>query len=280
MIRRFLFLYALLTTAGALCAACAQGGPPFITDDPGTPGAGHWEINLGWTGEHHAGSGDYELPNLDMNYGWGDRLQLKFDVPLAAATDENNTTRLGLGDSLAGIKWRPYEHHRAGETPTDENMNFSLGFYPQVLVSNPTASVRRGVVDPGPQYYFPIEFTTRFGPIAFNGELGRWIGNRHVPDRWGRGLIVGHAFSDRFELYGEIYDLTDIDHAADESAQRSETLDCGLRRTLDHAGHLRLLLMSGRSLHHARAANDEPNWIAYAGLQFRFGGHDEPGHLP
>ena len=24
----------------------AQGGPPLITDDPGTPGDGHWEINI------------------------------------------------------------------------------------------------------------------------------------------------------------------------------------------------------------------------------------------
>jgi hypothetical protein len=255
--------------------ARAQGGPPFITDDPGTPGAGHWEINFGWTGEHRAAGGDYELPNLDMNYGWGDRLQLKFEIPLAAATDADNTTRAGLGDSLVGIKWRPYEHHRAGETPSDENMDFSLGFYPQAYLSNPTASVRRGVVDPGPQYYLPVEFTTRLGPLAFNGELGRWIGNRHVPDRWGRGLIAGHAFSDRFEIYGEFYDLSDIDHAADASPQRSETLGLGLRRTLDRAGHLRLLLMGGRALHRARAANDEPNWIAYTGLQLLLGGHKE-----
>jgi hypothetical protein len=24
----------------------AQGGPPMITDDPGTPGNGQWEINV------------------------------------------------------------------------------------------------------------------------------------------------------------------------------------------------------------------------------------------
>ena len=30
-----------------------------------------------------------------MNYGWGDRIQLKHELPLAAATDQNNTTRGG-----------------------------------------------------------------------------------------------------------------------------------------------------------------------------------------
>lgn len=84
----------LLWMASAL-GAWAQGGPPFITDDPATPGAGNWEINVGWTGMHRAAGGEYELPNLDMNYGWGDRLQLKYELPLAAATDADRVTRAG-----------------------------------------------------------------------------------------------------------------------------------------------------------------------------------------
>jgi hypothetical protein len=31
--------------ADRLMTAHAQDGPPMITDDPGTPGDGHWEIN-------------------------------------------------------------------------------------------------------------------------------------------------------------------------------------------------------------------------------------------
>src|ERR1700753_2594187 len=118
---RFLLLLLLCATG---IAARAQGGPPFITDDPGTPGNKHWEINLGWTADHNPGNSYYELPDIDMNYGWGDRLQLKYELPLASATDSTNTTRAGLGESLLGIKWRPYEHHTSGEAPTDENMTF------------------------------------------------------------------------------------------------------------------------------------------------------------
>jgi hypothetical protein len=29
-----------------------QGGPPFLTDDSGTPGSKQWEINVGWLGAH------------------------------------------------------------------------------------------------------------------------------------------------------------------------------------------------------------------------------------
>src|ERR1700691_6242015 len=134
--RRLFCILALLYAAGAALPR-AQGGPPFITDDPGTPGNRHWEINFGWIADHNPGAAYYELPDIDMNYGWGDRIQLKCELPLAAATDQNNTTRAGLGESLLGIKWRPYEHHRAGKPKSDENMVFSLGTYPQASINNP-----------------------------------------------------------------------------------------------------------------------------------------------
>jgi len=261
-----------LACSGSMLAR-AQGGPPFITDDPGTPGAGNWEINFGWMGQHTVDGGDYELPDADINYGWGDRIQLKLELPLAASTDTNHTTVAGLGNSLLGVKWRPFEHHTAGEAKSDENMDFSWGFYPQAVVDNPTNSVRRGVVPRGPQYYLPTELTWKWGPLAFNGEVGRWIGNRDMPDQWGRGLIVGHTFSPKFEAYGEVYDLEGIDHPPGEARQRSVTLDGGLRRDLNRSGKMRLLLMGGRSVHRALAGSGEPNWIAYVGVQFLVG-HD------
>jgi hypothetical protein len=270
MRKLFRLLFFLIPIAAATLIH-AQGGPPFITDDPGTPGNHNWEINFGWIGDHNPAHASYELPNIDMNYGWGDRIQLKYEIPLAAATDENNTTRAGLGNSLIGIKWRPYEHHTAGEPKSDENMTFSLGTYPQISINNPTRSVMRGVVDPGPQYYLPLEFTAKLGPIDFNGEVGRWIGNRGVPNRWGRGLIAGHEFNERLELYAEIYDLQDINRIDNQPKQRELTLDIGGRKTLDHAGHLRLLFMGGRAIQAVTRQNSEPNWIAYIGVQLLLG---------
>jgi hypothetical protein len=259
----------------------AQGGPPFITDDPGTPGNRHWEINLGWISDHNPAHASYQLPDFDMNYGWGDRLQLKYELPIAAATDANNTTRAGLGESLLGVKWRPYEHHTAGEPKSDENMTFSLGTYPQVSINNPTNAVRRGIVEPGPQYYLPVEFTTKLGPIDFNGEVGRWIGNRNVPSRWGRGLIAGHEFSERLELYGEIYDLQDVNRIGPLSnlqpKQRELTADVGGRQTLDRKGHLRLLFMGGRGIQAVTRQNSEPSWIAYVGVQILLGPKENVG---
>jgi hypothetical protein len=269
--RKLLPIVLLLAPTAIASLAHAQGGPPFITDDPGTPGNRHWEINLGWIGDHNPAHASYQLPDFDINYGWGDRIQLKYELPIAAATDQNNTTRAGLGESLLGVKWRPYEHHTAGEPKSDENMTFSLGTYPQVSINNPTSSVHRGIVEPGPQYYLPGEFTAKWGPIDFNGEVGHWFGNRNVPSRWGRGLIAGHEFSERLELYAEIYDLQDINSIGGAPKQREMTLDVGGRKTLDRAGHLRLLFMGGRGLQAISRLNSEPNWIAYVGVQILLG---------
>jgi hypothetical protein len=280
--RGFLHLVLILSIMAAALPLRAQGGPPFITDDPGTPGNRQWEINLGFTGSHNPAHASYQLPNLDINYGWGDRIQLMFSPYLAAATDENNTTRAGFGESIFGVKWRYFEHHRTGKPKTDENMTLSLGTYPQVTINNPTSTVRRGIVEPGPQYYLPAEFTAKWGPVDFNGEVGRWIGNHNVPNRWGRGLIVGHEFSERLELYGEIYDLQDVNRIGPPSdlqpKQRVLTVDFGGRKTLDHAGHLRLLFLGGRAIQAVTRQNSEPNWIAYVGVQILFGPKEASGN--
>src|ERR1700722_18598934 len=63
--------------------ASAQAVPPFRTDDPETPGNKHWEINVGWHGDRNPDEGSYSVPNLDINYGLRDRIQLKYELPLA-----------------------------------------------------------------------------------------------------------------------------------------------------------------------------------------------------
>jgi hypothetical protein len=279
---RHLSLFLLLVAVAAAPRLLAQGGPPFITDDPGTPGNKHWEINFGWIADHNPANAYYETPDVDMNYGWGDRIQLKYELPMAVYTDPNNTTHAGLGESLLGVKWRPYEHHTAGEEKSDENMDFSIGTYPQASINNPTSAVRRGIVENGPQYYLPMEMTAKVGPIDFNGEVGHWFGNQLTPSRWGRGLIAGHEFNDRLELYSEIYDLQDANRIGSIPKQRELTLDVGGRQSLDKKNHLRLLFMAGRAIQAVTRTNSEPSWIAYLGVQVLLGPEEKetPGQNP
>jgi hypothetical protein len=47
----------------------------MITDDPGTPGNGHWENNLAISFEHRPNEWSIDAPAIDLNYGWGDHIQ-------------------------------------------------------------------------------------------------------------------------------------------------------------------------------------------------------------
>lgn len=306
-------------------AAHAQGGPPFRTDDPETPGNRHWEINFGWIGDRNPAAGAYQVPDFDINYGLGDRIQLKYEIPIAIeetrpqpATASEPAIQghviAGLGESLLGIKWRFYEHHpndswvknrfgtglqaafrhhtevqpaeASGDAPGEEDspeslVNLSVSTYPQLFLNNPTSAVRRGLVAAGPTFFFPVEVNGRVGPIRWLGEVGYNFGNQSVPQSWGRGLLVGHEFSDRTEAYLELYDQQDANRippgrgvgqfATGYPKQREATLGLGGRQALNQAKTLNLLLMGGRSFQAISASNSQPSWIAYVGLQVLLG---------
>jgi hypothetical protein len=269
----------------------AQAGPPFRTDDPDTPGNGNWEINFGFVGDHNPQISSYETPNLDINYGLGDRIQLKYELPLAIAETHpqptngtNGSVVAGLGDSLLGVKLRFFEHYletREGQNKGDKDRptNFGMSIYPQLSLSNPTRSVQRGVVEPGPDFLLPLEVNARVGPIRIDGEFGYHFGNHAVAQSWIRGLVVGHEFSDRLEAYLELYDEHDANvvfatgdygNLVPSPKERETTLGFGGRYGLNRSKSLVLLAMGGRSLRRPTVNNSQPSWIAYVGLQLQF----------
>ena len=98
-----MFRHAGLATLLSACAF-AQGGPPFLTDDPGTPGNKNWEINFGLIGDRNPSEGVYSVPEIDINYGIGGRGKLTYRVPLAVheSRDSGESVAAGLGNSLFG----------------------------------------------------------------------------------------------------------------------------------------------------------------------------------
>jgi hypothetical protein len=258
-LQRLLFLVLLLIAP----MLRAQGGPPFLTDDPETPGNHHWEINVGFLGAHHSGDAAYELPDFDINYGWGDRIQLKYELPIALAKD-GSSTDAGLGNSLMGVKWRFYQHMQPGK----EEPLFSFSTYPQLALENPTNAAQRGVVPRGPQFLLPMEFNGHVGWFKYDGEVGHWF-NAYDPDQWIGGFLVGRELGKKSEVYTEIYTIQDATAKTGEVRVRQSTLDLGGRYKLTE--HIGLLGMWGRSIHSAREGNGEANYVAYFGVQFLLG---------
>jgi hypothetical protein len=251
--------------------ALSQGGPPFRSDDPDTPGRNHWEINLGFVGERSPFGGSYAAPNIDINFGVGNRIQLKYEAPLSIEEmrGDSNHVIAGMGNSLLGVKYRFYQRHSKTRIEDGEReIKFGLSIYPQLLLNNPTHAVDRGIAEAGPQMLLPLEASANVGWLRMSAEAGYWLAGKGVSDSWIRGIVLGHEFKKDAELYFELYDQHDVRAAAGMEKLRESTAGVGGRIPIVQRHWLRLIGMGGHSLVPATATNGQPGWIAYVGIQF------------
>ena len=251
--------------------AWAQGGAPFRSDDPDTPGNRHWEINLGLIGERNAFAGSYATPNIDINYGIGNRIQLKYEIPLGMeeTRGEDGHVAAGLGNSLLGMKYRFYQRHSKTHIKDGEReIKFSLSTYPQLLLNHPTRSVERGIAEPGPQLLLPLEASATYGWLRMSGEVGYWLAGKDVPNSWILGGLAGHEFKKDTELYLEVFSQRDLQTTAGMERLSETTISIGGRVPVVRGHWLRLIGMGGHGLVRATPSNGQPGWIAYVGLQF------------
>ena len=286
---------ALLVALGLLAppACIGQGAPPFRTEDPETPGNRHLEINFGAAGNRNLSDGDYDLPSLDLAYGLGSRMQLKYELPLVVAetrptADAQGRVIGGLGHSVLGAKLRFYQHspgdswllHRRpekseGAESHEEEPSLAASIFPRLALDNPTRSVARGVVERGPNLLLPLELSARIGPIHINGEAGYQFGNREVPQSWIRGLMIGHDFKRGTQTYAEIYDRQDANRIDSLTKRRDASVELGGRQPFGGHRRVLLLLMGGRSFQSVAAERSQPSWIAYAGVRIVLGPREE-----
>ena len=148
---------------------------------------------------------------------------------------------------------------------------FGVSVYPQLLLNNPTGSMRRHVTEPGPQFLLPVEASAKIGPIRISGEFGYWFTNKDVPSSWIRGLIVGHEFRSKTELDFELYDQAATRATSDEPKTRESTIGVGLRSPMASNGSVWFIGMVGRSIATVTPANGQPSWIASVGFQILTG---------
>ena len=235
----------LLTTVQAR----AQGGPPYYTNDPGTPGNKNWEINLGYMPFLYDGSSTTHTPDVDINYGLGDRIQLTFENAWLRVNDSADHPKYGLGQDQLGVKWRFYD---------SEDNGLGISVFPQVSINNPDHSVQRGIVPSGASLLLPLEFTKKAGPVDLNWEVGYNVVHKG-PNGWLAGVVVGHDVSKKLELDAEFYGLGAFDQSGNQ-----QTVDAGARLKLRPP--FILLLMAGRSVVAAR--NGQPSFVGYFGMQF------------
>ena len=236
----------------APASARAQGGPPLITDDPDTPGPGYWEINFSTFFEKNRHERRFEVPRLDLNYGVGRRIQLKYEMPWLVARPAGQPGRSGAGDSVAGVKWR-----FLGE----EGKRVAWSVYPQLEFNTDHGSVAKGLVEDGRQLLLPTEITLELAHSEINGDIGRSL-VEHGEDGWVYGISTEAGITRRLELLAEL-------HGERRGSKPTELIvNVGGRQKVTH--QLILMLAVGRAVH--GVPDERPRLLVFAGLQLNLPG--------
>ena len=246
-------LQSLLALAVGLVPrlAAAQGGPPLLTDDPGTPGAGRTELNVAFTVEKHKDETLYEAPQVDFNFGVGERIQIKVELPWVISHESPGGAESGLGNLLLGFKYRFLDEDSSG---------IDLSVYPQFDFNTSAHSRRSGLVPEGMELLLPVEVARDLGWFAVNAELG-YLLREEFEEEWEWGLALGRRLTQAIEILGEVHGFSS------RSFDRAEMVfNLGARVKLSELNSI--LVSAGRGIR--GESHGEPGLIGYLGLQFNF----------
>jgi hypothetical protein len=246
--RRFV-LVALLTSAARF--AFAQGGPPMITDDPGTPGNGHWENNFSIAFEHRPNEWSIDAPGIDLNYGWGDHIQLTLQTSAALLKRSDHGLLGGLGGTEAAVKWRFLDEERSG---------VDLSMFPRILFNVVHSSVRRGLAEAGTRFQIPFQAAKKLGCVDFGVEFGPLI-NSTDRGEFIYGIVAATELSKTTSIMAEVHATSRMNFTRDVV-----TLNVGWRHTLNE--HAIWIASLGHEVH---SDTDEPlALIGYCGVQLLY----------
>ena len=246
---RRIFFAALLVFVSRF--AFAQGGPPMITDDPGTPGNGKWENNLAIAFSHVPNEWSIDAPAIDLNYGWGDHIQLTLQGgPVLLKRGEHGLIG-GVGGTEAAVKWRFLDEEKSG---------VDVSMFPRIIFNVPHSSVRRGLAEDGTRFQIPFQAAKKLGPIDLDAEFGPLISSVG-PGELIYGVVAGTEVTKTTSIMAEVHATSGTNFTRDVV-----TLNFGWRHKLND--HTIWLASVGHDVH---SGGDEPlALIGYCGVQLLY----------
>jgi hypothetical protein len=237
----------------AACAARAafgQGGPPMITDDPGTPGPGKWENNIAIAFEHRPHETAYDLPVIDLNYGVGEHIQLTLQGGPVLLKRSGHGLIGGLGGTEAAVKWRFLDEEKSG---------FDASMFPRVIFNITQSSVRRGLAEDGTRFQIPFQVAKAFGRLHADAEFGP-LASTLGRSEWIYGIVGGVDLAKTTMLMAELHGTSRMNFTRDIL-----TVNVGLRRQLTEA---RILIAAIG--HELRDPDQARSFIGYLGVQLLY----------
>ena len=245
------FVLVLVFTVWRAHSAQAQGGPPMITDDPGTPGDKKWEINLAFAFEHRPGETAADFPAIDLNYGIGEHIQLTLQTAPVVLKRKGHGLIGGLGGTEAAVKWRFLDQQTNGD-------GFDMSMFPRVIFNVVSSSPRRGLSQEGTRFQIPMQMSKAFGRWHANVEFGPHVGSVG-PGEWLYGVVAGLDASRRTLLMAELNGTSRMNFTRD-----TLTVNVGVHHEFSET---RILIVSlGREIR-----SPEPlATIGYCGVQLLY----------
>lgn len=229
----------------------AQGGPPMITDDPGTPGNGHFENNFAIAFEHRPNELSIDLPAIDLNYGLGEHIQLTLQTAYVVLKRHGHGAVGGLGSTEAAMKWRFLDEETSG---------VSMSMFPRIIFNAVQSSARRGLAEESTRGQVPMQVARKIGPIDLDFEFGpffRTVGR----GEWLYGIVGGIDLSKTTTMMMELHGTARTNFTRD-----TLIVNVGLRQKLTEA--CILITSLGQEV---RTPEDESRaLIGYCGVQILY----------
>jgi len=241
-------LTVAMLVAVATRIAFGQGGPPMITDDPGTPGNGKWENNFAIAFEHRPGETAYDVPAIDLNYGVGEHIQLTLQTAPVLLKRSGHGLIGGISGTEAAVKWRFLDEATSG---------FDMSMFPRVIFNVAQSSVRRGFAEDGTRFQIPFQAAKAFGRLHVDAEFGpraSTVGR----SEWLYGVVCGFDVTKQTMLITELHDESRMNFTRDVL-----TLNFGLRH--EFTENYTLIVSMG---HELRSPDQPTALIGYFGMQF------------
>ena len=221
----------------------------MITDDPGTPGDGKFEINLAIAFEHRPGETSFDAPAIDINYGVGDRIQLTLQGGPVVLKRSDHGAIGGLGGTEAAVKWRFVDDQRTGLT---------MSVFPRVIFNISQSAARRGLADDGTRFQLPIQIEKAFPDFDLDFEWGTVV-STVGPAEWLYGVVIEKDVSKTMSVMAELHGSSRTNFNDDVLA-----VNFGIRQNLsEHCVFI-------GSLGHEVRSPEARALVGYAGIQFRF----------
>jgi hypothetical protein len=222
----------------------------MITDDPGTPGNGHWENNIAVAFEHRPNETSWDLPAIDLNYGLGEHIQLTLQGGPVLLKRSGHGLIGGLGGTEAAVKWRFLDEEKSG---------FDASMFPRIIFNITQSFVRRGLAEDGTRFQIPFQVAKTFGRFHADAEFGP-LASTLGRSEWIYGIVGGVELAKTTMLMAELHGTSRINFTRDVL-----TVNFGLRHQLTDA---RILIASIG--HELRDPDQARSFIGYLGVQLLY----------